>query len=299
MYAATLTDVTVLVGAPPPSDLPEVVGQSAGQFPILESVSLTIPLPGITVLLGPNGCGKSSLVRLLTGFVYPSSGSVTVLGEVLGQAHIPTLRQRVQLIQALAPLAPDDDMTTLDVVLTGPAGTIDLHHSPPPSHVAQARQLLAQMGVEEIGPRLFRQLSAGQRMRALIARALLAQQADDSGRPSLLLLDEPTASLDLVARSQFLALLSSFAKLYPQTAVLLITHHVEEIPPCARQVIVMSSGRVAANGLPAETITSDILSAAFNAPICLTTRMTQHGMSYSAALTPTQPAPADGVKLNR
>jgi iron complex transport system ATP-binding protein len=119
-------------------------------------------------------------------------------------------------------------------------------------------------------------------MRTLIARALLAQQADNPDTSHLLILDEPTASLDLIARGHFLSLLSSFPTLYPNTAVLLITHHVEEIPPCAIQIILMAAGRVITAGPPATTLTASNLSLLFEHPVTLTAHPTPLGQSYSA-----------------
>ena len=217
-------------------------------------------------ILGPNGSGKSTLVRVIMGQVWPTYGEVSVLGHRLGEIDLSELRQSVRLVQTNSPVDFDADETTLRVVLTGYFGTVGLFGEVTPLMERQALKLLALVGLARQAKQTFRTLSSGERMRCLIVRALVVP-------PELLILDEPTAGLDLLAREQVLATVQQLiSRKKKSPAMLMITHHAEDLLPNTQQVLVMKNGRVAANGPPSKVITSRILSDVYDCPVQVTRR---------------------------
>ncbi len=234
---------------------------------ILDDVSGTLPAGRCTALLGPNGCGKTTLTRILMGMLWPTRGSVRVLGETLGSTDVRALRRRIGLVHpasARIDLVPATDprLSALDTVLTGIFGTVGLYDADQLTADDRAR---AAHGLQSVGlagheTQAFGTLSTGEQRRVLVARALIR-------RPELLILDEPTAGLDIAGREQVLATIQRILESKDPPTVLMITHHVEEISPLTAQVILMREGRLTASGPPESTITSARMSETFSCPV--------------------------------
>lgn len=216
------------------------------------------------VILGPNGAGKTTLLQLAYTLMHPTGGSVAVLGETLGRTDVFEVRPRIGFASsAMARRIPRDE-TVLNTVLTAAYSVLgrwneryeDLDER-------RARRVLGEWRLEHLADRSFGTLSDGEQKRVQIARAVMTD-------PELLLLDEPTASLDLGSREVLLALLSGYASSPTTPAMVMVTHHVEEIPVGFTHVLLVRDGSVVAAGPIAETLTSETLTAAFNMPIKLT-----------------------------
>lgn len=238
----------------------EKVSLTLGTRTVLDGVSLALPAGRISAIVGPNGCGKSTLARMLCGFLYPTRGTVEVLGSRLGQVNVHDLRHRVKLVQPTPVHEPDFRMTVFEVILTGAFGTIDLHDEVTDAHHARAEQLIGEIGLQTVRKSAFHHCSSGERMRTQIARALMT-------KPELLLLDEPTNGLDLPSREQLLTTLDWIAEQAHPPAIVIITHHLEELPIATKHAILMSRGEIIAAGEPGSVLTSEQLTRAFEMPI--------------------------------
>lgn len=231
---------------------------------ILDGVSLTVAETDRWVVLGPNGAGKTTLIALAAGRLHPTTGTVTVLGETLGRTDVGELRLRVGLASAaLADHIPPGE-TVRDLVMTaaqGVTGRWREEYEAPDEERAAA--LLAAFGIQDFADRQFSTLSEGERKRAQIARALMTD-------PELLLLDEPAAGLDLGGREELLAALTELASDPRSPAIVLVTHHVEEIPRGFTHALLVRDGRVVAAGPLADTLTEANLTATYGLPIRLT-----------------------------
>ena len=237
-----------------------------GERTILSEISWTVPAGACAAILGPNGSGKSTLVRVIMGQMWPTRGEVSVLGKPFGQTDLNALRESIRLVQTNGPVEFDPDASTRIVVLTGFFGTVGLFRQTTPAQEKRAAMLIRQVGLQKEIDQPFRTLSSGERMRCLIARALVLQ-------PKLLILDEPTAGLDVLAREQVLATIHQLingSKSPP--AMLMITHHVEELLPQTQQVLVLKDGKVAASGSPGKVLTSAVLSNVYNCPVTVSRR---------------------------
>lgn len=229
---------------------------------ILKDVTWAIPAGACCAILGPNGSGKSTLTRILAGHLWPSAGRARVLDTVFGEASLPELRKRIRLVQAAGPYDVDPQLTCHEVVLTGFFSTIGLYNETTPEMAAEADRLLRQVGLTHVTGHFYHTLSSGERVRALMARALAI-------RPQLLLLDEPTSGLDLLAREQVLA---TVQRLFepgqpPPPTTIFISHHVEELPPATSQVLLLSNGLPAALGTPEQVLCEEVLSPVYGCPL--------------------------------
>lgn len=216
------------------------------------------------VILGPNGAGKTTLLQLADTLMHPTSGTVTVLGETLGRTDVFELRPRIGFASsAMAKRLPREE-TVLNTVLTAAYSVLGRwNESYEDIDERRALRVLGDWRLEHLADRTFGTLSDGEQKRVQIARAVMTD-------PELLLLDEPTASLDLGSREELLALLSGYASAPSTPAMLMVTHHVEEIPVGFTHVLLMREGRIVAAGPVAETLTADALSETFGMPIALT-----------------------------
>lgn len=217
------------------------------------------------VVVGPNGAGKTSLLRMAAAMEYPSSGTAIVLGERLGRVDMSELRQRVGLSSsALAQRVPDGELVRDVVVSAGYAVLGRWREDYEEVDYLRAVDTLESVGAEHLADRTYGTLSEGERKRVLIARALMTD-------PELLLLDEPAAGLDLGGREELVARLADLAADPDAPALVLVTHHVEEIPPGFSHCLILSEGAVLASGLLDDVLTAANLSAAFGQSIAVDT----------------------------
>ncbi|KKF01399.1 ABC transporter ATP-binding protein [Mycolicibacterium obuense] len=226
-------------------------------------ITWSVELDERWVIVGPNGAGKTSLLRIAAAMEHPSSGTAFILGERLGRVDMSELRARIGLSSAsLAQRVPDDEIVRDLVVSAGYAVLGRWRERYDDVDYAQALDMLESVGGEHLADRTYGTLSEGERKRVLIARALMTD-------PELLLLDEPAAGLDLGGREELVARLSDLALDPDAPAMVLVTHHVEEIPPGFSHCLILSEGSVVAAGLLSDVLTADNLSAAFGQSIAL------------------------------
>ncbi|GAA1733910.1 ABC transporter ATP-binding protein [Isoptericola hypogeus] len=218
------------------------------------------------VVLGPNGAGKTTLLQILAGRSHPTSGTADLLGERLGRVDVFELRPRIGFSSAaLAERIPGHERVR-DVVLTAAYGVTGRWQEAYEEFDEQrAKDLLAAFDVADLADRHYGTLSEGERKRVQIARALMTD-------PEILLLDEPAAGLDLAGREELVAALSELAADEASPVLVLVTHHVEEIPPGFTHLLLMGNASVQAAGPIEEVLTADNLSAAFGIPL-----MVAHG----------------------
>ena len=226
---------------------------------LVHDVSWQVELDERWVVLGPNGAGKTTLLNLASARLYPSRGTVHVLGEKLGRVNIAELRTRLGV--TTAGLALPGEETAHNIVLTAAWSVVGrFRESYDKVDERRATALLNQFGVGHLADRLYGTLSEGERKRVQIARALMTD-------PALLLLDAPAAGLALGAREDLVRRLGELAEDPDAPALVLVTHHVEEIPPGFTHALLVRDGGIVAQGLLRETITADNLSKTFGLPL--------------------------------
>jgi iron complex transport system ATP-binding protein len=232
-----------------------------GGVDLVHDVSWRVELDERWVVLGPNGAGKTTLLNLAAGRLHPTRGQVHVLGERLGRIDVSELRTRVGLSTvALHDRIPPDE-TVHDVVVTAAWGVVGrFREAYDPMDVTRAQALLDQMGVATLAQRRYGTLSEGERKRVQIARALMTD-------PEVLLLDEPAAGLDLGGREDLVRRLAELAADPDAPTLVLVTHHVEEIPPGFGHALLLREGSVVAQGLLDDTVTGENLTKTFGLPL--------------------------------
>ncbi len=228
-----------------------------GPVTLLDSVDWRVELDERWVVLGPNGAGKTTLLRLAGAELHPTEGAVHLLGERLGRTDVFELRPRIGFCSAaLAARIPGDERVS-DLVLSAGYAVLGRWREGYQSlDTERADALLDLMGVAELAGRRFGTLSEGERKRVLIARGLMTD-------PELLLLDEPAAGLDLGGREDLLAGLTALAADPDAPVIVLVTHHVEEIPPGFSSALLMRDGTVVAQGLLDHVLTEANLATTF------------------------------------
>ena len=228
---------------------------------ILDRITWSVDDSERWVILGPNGAGKTTLLQLAAAQIHPTSGKVRILNEKLGKADVFELRPRIGFAStALARRVPDDE-EVLNVVLTAAYSvTGRWNESYEEIDERRAQRVLAEWKLSSFENRRFGDLSDGEQKRVQIARAVMTD-------PELLLLDEPAASLDLGAREELLQLLSGYASAPQAPAIVMVTHHVEEIPRGFTHALLLAYGRITAAGVVSEVLTSEKLSETFGLPL--------------------------------
>ncbi|NYG57721.1 iron complex transport system ATP-binding protein [Nocardioides daedukensis] len=232
-----------------------------GQATLLNDINWTVEEDERWVILGPNGAGKTTLMQVASAQMHPTAGVAGILGEVLGTVDVFDLRPRIGLTSAvLAERIPRGELVR-DVVVSASYGVVGRwrEHYDGLDH-ERAEQLLVELGAQRLLDRTFGTLSEGERKRVQIARALMAD-------PELLLLDEPAAGLDLGGREDLVSTLSVLASDEFAPATVLVSHHVEEIPPGFTHALLLRQGEIVAAGPKERVITEELLSATFGMPL--------------------------------
>jgi iron complex transport system ATP-binding protein len=243
-------------------DFAKVSLRRGGQV-LVGPVTWSVELDERWVIIGPNGAGKTSLLRIAAAMEHPSSGTAYVLGERLGRTDMSELRARVGLSSsALSQRVPDSEVVRDLVVSAGYAVMGRWREQYDDLDYTQAIDMLESIGAEHLADRTYGTLSEGERKRVLIARSMMTD-------PELLLLDEPAAGLDLGGREDLLARLEDLALDADSPALVLVTHHVEEIPRGFSHCMILSEGKVVDSGLLPDVLTAENLSKAFGQKIVL------------------------------
>jgi iron complex transport system ATP-binding protein len=229
---------------------------------ILKGIQWDVAAKENWVILGANGSGKTTLLSCVTGYVTPSAGTIEVLGKQYGRADWRELRKEVGLVSSGIRHWIEDRQTALDVVASGRNAELNLWHPADERLLRDARKNLRQVECANLGDRPWALLSQGERQRVLIGRALMA-------RYRILILDEPCAGLDPVARERFLQFLSRLALTDKTPNLVFVTHHVEEILPCFDKALVLREGEILSQGAIGRVITSRTMSQAFDAEIAV------------------------------
>lgn len=243
-----------------------------GETALVSDIGWSVELDERWVVLGPNGAGKTTLLKMAGAEMYPSAGTVDVLGERLGRTNVFDLRPRIGLCSAaLAARVPGDEIVRDVVMSAGYAVVGRWREEYDAIDSGRAEELLDMLGVDYVANRAFGTLSEGERKRTIIARAMMTD-------PELLLLDEPAAGLDLGAREDLVARLSALAMDPDAPASVLVTHHVEEIPPGFTHGLLLRDGGIVAQGLLSDVLTEDNLSKTFDQDL----QLQRNGERYSA-----------------
>jgi len=224
---------------------------------ILNNVDWSVSDNQRWVVIGPNGAGKTTLLRIAAAQLQPTSGTATILGDRLGEVNVFELRTRIGFASSAQAARIPNSEKVLDAVMTASyAVTGRWNEKYEDVDERRARRVLAEWHLQDYADRAFGTLSDGERKRAEIARAVMTD-------PELLLLDEPVASLDLASREKTIRIIGAYASAPAAPAMIMVTHHLEEIPTGFTHALILVDGRIYSAGEMASTITSDKISEAF------------------------------------
>jgi iron complex transport system ATP-binding protein len=239
---------------------------------VLDHIDWTVADDERWIVLGANGSGKTSLVRIASLYLHPSSGVVEVLGGVLGRVDVRRHRTRIGLASSSFGDLLRPALSAVEIVMTAKHAALEpWWHTYDDADRERALSLLDRLGCRAFADRSFSTLSSGERQRVQLARTLMND-------PGLLLLDEPTAGLDLGGREDLVGRLGALAADPSTPPIVLVTHHVDEIPPSFTHVLMLRAGRILAKGPITETLTSDSLSECFG----LAVELTRQGNRWTA-----------------
>ena len=245
---------------------------------ILDHLNWTVSPGENWIIMGGNGCGKSSLIHMITGYLQPTKGKISVLeGYVDDTNGWPDRRLHIGLVSSYISGLVDEDQLAADVVLTGKDGSLNFWQNAERADVEQTIEVLKETHTWDIRDREWQFLSQGEKQRILIARAIM----NDA---KLLVLDEPCAGLDPASREHYLAFLEQLMQKRNDLTVVMITHHVEEIMPSFTHALQIKGGNAIASGTIHQTLTSESLTELFNADVTLE----KENSRYYARIKPTK-----------
>ena len=243
-----------------------------GGVVILDDMNWRVERGQHWVILGANGSGKTSLLSALTGYLMPTAGEISLLGETYGKSDWRELRKKIGLVSSSVRQMMADDEPALETVASGKYAMIDFWGRLSRTDKAKALKLLKQVECEYLAGRPWRVLSQGERQRVLIGRALMA-------KPRVLILDEPCAGLDPAAREHFLQFIQRLGARKNSPTLVLVTHHVEEIMPIFSHLLVLKNGKVLAAGKKSAALKTKLLSRAFAARLRLSKMKNRYSMN--------------------
>lgn len=240
---------------PPAVELREVSLVRNDRF-ILNNITWSVSPKQQAAIVGPNGAGKSTLVRVLLGYLWPTRGTVTVAGCTFGQNDLHRMRHDVKLVQSTLPYEWDAGLSVREVIHTGFEGTLVVYEPMSDEQQAQVDRMIDRVGLGRVRYSRYDVLSTGEKVRTQLARALIT-------RPKVLILDEPTAGLDIRGREELIDFLEDLGNQPDSPAVIVVTHHTEELPRNTGNVLLLSNGQTVCSGSPENVLTGDNLSQAY------------------------------------
>ncbi|OMF34210.1 molybdenum ABC transporter ATP-binding protein [Paenibacillus sp. FSL H8-0548] len=244
---------------------------------ILQDISWTVQSGEHWCLLGLNGSGKTTLLNMINGYIWPTEGSMSILGKKFGEFDLRELRKSIGWVSTSLQQKLYGSETALKIVLSGKFATIGLYDFTNNEDIRQAEALMKSLGCTALMDRTYDTLSQGERQRVLIARALMAA-------PKLLILDEPCTGLDVFAREQLLQMIAAVAAEKEAPTIIYVTHHVEEILPCFTKTLLIKEGEVFAAMDTSETLTSALMSDFFAVPVEIQRRDGRNWLSVNGEL---------------
>ncbi|MGO4699059.1 ABC transporter ATP-binding protein [Paenibacillus sp. 2TAB26] len=244
---------------------------------ILEQISWKVNEGEHWCLLGLNGSGKTTLLNMINGYIWPSDGSMAVLGKKFGEFDLRELRKSIGWVSTSLQQKLYGSETALKIVLSGKFATIGLYDQTDSADMIQAEELMRTLGCTALMERTYNTLSQGEKQRVLIARALMAS-------PKLLILDEPCTGLDVFAREQLLQMIAAVAGEQNAPTIIYVTHHVEEILPCFAKTLLIKKGKVFAANDTSEVLTSALMSDFFGVPVHIEKRNSRNWITVEGDL---------------
>jgi len=229
---------------------------------ILQQINWQVKAGEHWCLLGLNGSGKTSLLNMVNGYQWPTSGKISVLGHAFGSYDLRELRKEIGWVSTSLQQKLYGSDTAIEIVLSGRESSIGIYDTPTDEEREKANGWLASLHCEHLAKSPYRTLSQGEKQRVLIARALM-------NNPKLLILDEPCTGLDLLAREQLLDMITELRKQEQCPTLIYVTHHVEEILPCFTHTLLLKSGEIFASGTTEEVLTPHNMSSFYEVPIHL------------------------------
>lgn len=227
---------------------------------LLNNVSWTVESSENWAILGLNGAGKTLLLQLICGYLWPSKGRLAVLDQVFGQASIPELQKRIGWISTALQYRMKNWESAEKIVLSGKFASIGIYQHYTQEELDQAKAILKNAGGESLIGKKYEVLSQGERQLVLISRALMAN-------PELLILDEPCNGLDLFAREKLLTQIQQIAEQDNHPTLLYVTHHTEEILPCFNHLMLLKEGEIFAKGTQSELFNEETFADFYAEPI--------------------------------
>lgn len=227
---------------------------------LLDDISFSIEAGENWVIFGRNGSGKSLLLQLIEGYLFPSRGSISRFGEKSGESDIRQLRKKTGFLGTSVKALMHEREVVLEAVISGKFATIGIYDSYTEADKEKALGLLTLTGSDQLSDRFFGSLSDGEKERVLIARSLMSD-------PKLLVLDEPCSNLDIKGRETLLSALNSIKAHNPYLSVIYVTHHIEEITPLFHKALILKNGRLVKTGPVAHLFDSVTISDALDVPL--------------------------------
>lgn len=241
---------------------------------ILEQIKWSVNPGDHWVVLGANGSGKTTLLQLLAGYLWPTRGKITVLGQKFGHTDLRELRKKIGWVGSFLQVQIPPSQRPLDFIVSGKFASIGIFEKPEEEDYRRAYEVASRLRCDKILQSPYGVLSQGEKQRLLIARALIHN-------PELVILDEPCSGLDIVAREQLLHILEDLGRSSNSPTMIYVTHHLEEIVPAFNHALLLKDGRIQALGRKEDTLSSVLLSEAFGIPL----QVVRNGNRYWAHIS--------------
>lgn len=247
-----------------------------GKKKILKDINWAVKNKENWAILGLNGSGKTTMLQLLSGYIWPSSGQLDVLGERFGKTSIPELRKKIGWVSSALQYQLKNHEKAELIVLSGKFASIGIYQNTTPEDLDEAKKVLSECGGKKLIGKKYEVLSQGERQMVLIARALMA-------KPQLLILDEPCNGLDLFAKERLLKKIESIAKSPNSPTLLYVSHHTEEILPCFDHIILLRDGQIIEQGKTQDLLNKEVLNHFYTEPVQLVKMNDQRIAVYPAS----------------